>query len=291
MKKSYIFGIVLVVVVVLLNLPIPASRYLESGSQDAAEPFQSLFSVLSSKVTSFLSSSPSGGSPDRFEDLLLKVADLEQRIASVEELERYNAELRRGLGFAEKSEDELIPCRVVGRDDVSGWWKVIRLNRGSSHGITTNLPVISVDGLVGRVQRVSPGASDVLLLTDATSKVSVRLPNHQSYGILQGMGPSITHDGLAQVLYQVNLPRLDYLDKNRPIKDKDEVLTSGLGGVFPSGLRVGYIENPRLNESGLYLSANLIPAANLNELRYVFVIRPADEARDNAATAVDREAL
>ena len=136
------------------------------------------------------------------------------------------------------------------------------------------------------MQRVSHGACDVLLLTDATSKVSVRLPDHQSYGILQGMGPSVTHDGLAQVLYQVNLPRLNYPDKNVAIKDKDEVLTSGLGGVFPAGLRVGYIQNPRLNESGLYLSANLIPSAHLNELRYVFVIRPAGDLPEDPGEEV-----
>jgi rod shape-determining protein MreC len=268
---------VLVVVVILLNLPVPATRYVEAGSQDAAEPFQSLFSALSYRVHGFISSSPKGGHPDRFEDLLLKVAELEKRLASVEELERSNAELRRGLGFAESSAFSLIPCRVIGRDDASGWWKVIRLNRGLADGVETNLAVISVDGLVGRVQRVSSGASDVLLLTDSTSKVSVRLPRQQSYGILQGMGPSITHRGLAQVLYQVNLPRLDYLDKNADVQDKDEVLTSGLGGVYPAGLRVGYIQDARLNQSGLYLSANLIPAANFNELRYVFVIKPDEE--------------
>jgi len=150
-----------------------------------------------------------------------------------------------------------------------GWWQIIRLNKGSSHGISENLAVVSMDGLVGKTVAVSRNTADVLLLSDPSCRVSSRLIRSGSFGIVSGRGPSWQ----GQVFC-----RMEFIHKNDEVQPGDEVVTSGLGGVFPPNIPIGYIDRVSMDTSGLYQRADVITRADLSSLRYVFVMKQLDSS-------------
>ncbi|HEY3949430.1 rod shape-determining protein MreC [Phenylobacterium sp.] len=135
-----------------------------------------------------------------------------------------NARFRTLLGLKTDPPIPMVAARIV--TDSHGPFADTRLaNTGAEHGVKVGNPVMSEDGLVGRVIGVTDGASRVLLLTDIASRTPVMIDRTNARAILTGDGgPN---------------PRLDYLRGRDPIREGDRVLTSGDGGVVPRGLPVG----------------------------------------------------
>lgn len=99
------------------------------------------------------------------------------------------------------------------------------IDAGAGEGVRVGYPVMSENGLVGRVVGVARGVARVLLLTDPASRTPVMVDRTNARAILAGDGGET--------------PRLDYLRGQAPIRAGDRLLTSGDGGVFPRGLPVG----------------------------------------------------
>lgn len=135
-----------------------------------------------------------------------------------------NIRYRTLLGLKTDPPIAMVAARVV--TDSHGPFADTRLaNAGSEKGVKAGNPVMSENGLVGRVIGVTDGASRVLLLTDIASRTPVMIDRTNARAILTGDGgPN---------------PRLDYLRGRDPIREGDRVLTSGDGGVLPRGLPVG----------------------------------------------------
>jgi len=134
--------------------------------------------------------------------------------------ERYQA----ALGLKTEPPIPMASARIV--TDSRGPFANSRLaNAGGEVGVKPGNPVMSENGLVGRVVGVSEGVSRVLLLTDVASRTPVMIDRTNSRAILTGDGgPN---------------PKLEYLRGQDPVRNGDRVLTSGDGGVFPRGLPVG----------------------------------------------------
>jgi rod shape-determining protein MreC len=178
-------------------------------------------------------------------------------------LESENIALRRQMEFAQLSERTIIPCEVIARD-ISGWWQTIRLGKGRKEGIGPHMAVVTTDGLVGRTVSASPHTSDVILISDPACKVSSRITRTDLFGILAGQNRRVPGRVMC---------RMDFINKNTPVRAGDEVVTSGMGGVFPKGLLIGYVDEVDVDESGLYQRAEVVPKADLGALTYVFVVR------------------
>ncbi|WP_397402873.1 rod shape-determining protein MreC [Phenylobacterium sp.] len=135
-----------------------------------------------------------------------------------------NERYRAALGLKTDPPIPMASARIV--TDSRGPFANSRLaNAGSEAGIKPGNPVMSENGLVGRVVGVTDGVSRVLLLTDAASRTPVMIDRTNSRAILTGDGgPN---------------PRLEYLRGQDPVRSGDRILTSGDGGVFPRGLPVG----------------------------------------------------
>ena len=103
----------------------------------------------------------------------------------------------------------------------------VLLNAGRKDGVRNGYPVVSADGLVGRVVQSGARAAHTLLVSDRNSRIPVEVGNNRTRAILRG-------DGIAT-------PRLTYLSKGSQIAVGDEVFTSGQGGLFPRGLRIGKV--------------------------------------------------
>jgi len=183
-----------------------------------------------------------------------------------------NQELRALIGFKKRLSLRTVACEVIARDDGYGWWQTIRLDKGHAEGLAANMPVLTLEGLVGRVIEVGAHTSDVLLISDRSFKVSVRFEQGGSFGILQGGGISLQGDHRFGVLCMPTPSRVDYIRKDLEIKVGEMVVTSGFGGVFPAGLVVGRVASISLDETGLYQVADVEPTADLARLQQVLVV-------------------
>ena len=153
---------------------------------------------------------------------------------------------------------------VVGRDP-SPFLHYIIINRGSNDGILRGMPVVTNQGLIGRVDAVIADAARVQLITDPASAINIRLQNANTDAVLVG---SVTGD-LA----------LDMISQNVTVEAGDVVLTSGLGGGYPPDLIIGQVLNVRKRDYELFQQATIQPAVDFARLEIVLVItnfRPVD---------------
>jgi rod shape-determining protein MreC len=133
---------------------------------------------------------------------------------------------------------------------------------GSRDGIRTNLPVLTADGLVGRVSAVSFVSSQVVLIGDPDCRISALVENAtHDMGVLTAGGP-----------LDSSLVQLNYLASSANLKPGQDVLTSGLGGIFPKGIPIGKIVDAQSIEYGLATEANVKLNANLGALEQVWVL-------------------
>jgi rod shape-determining protein MreC len=272
-ERRYFIWIVLLCVVILLNLPVRVSNSVKGSLRDDFSPFQNVMSVLIGKVReSMVFLGDAKQVLGEKEKMLEELALLREEVRSLQETAKENAELRKHLGFARKSTRKLILCEVIGRGDTSGWWQTIRLNKGRKEGVSPGFAVISMEGLLGKTTEVSNDTCDVLLITDPTCRVSCRFSRTGALGILRGGGVPLTGNAGLEMVSLVRPCRMEYVGREHAILVKDEVMTSGLGGVFPEGLLLGYVKRTRVDLSGLYRQAEIVPAAQMSALDYVFVV-------------------
>lgn len=146
---------------------------------------------------------------------------------------------------------------VIGRDP-SPFLHYIIINRGSNEGIRRGMPVVTNQGLVGRIDAVIADAARVQLITDPGSAVNVYLQNADTSAMLLG---SVTGD-----------ITLDMISQNVLVEPGDLILTSGLGGGFPSDLVLGQVVTIRTLEFELFQQATVQPAVDFSRLEIVLVI-------------------
>ena len=146
---------------------------------------------------------------------------------------------------------------VIGRDP-SPFLHYIIINRGSNDDIRRGMPVVTNQGLVGRVDAVIADAARVQLITDPASSVNVYLQNADTNAVLYG---SVTGD-----------VSLDLISQNATVEAGDLILTSGLGGGFPADLIIGQVVTVRALEFELFQQATVQPAVDFSRLEIVLVI-------------------
>jgi len=257
--------------VLLLALPESVSRRLKVPVREALYPVQQGAARLLYRASESVRLIRGlGGLVSEKRRLESEVAWLRLRMAQMERLAEENRRLRRMLSFARGSEFVMIPAEVIGRD-TSGWWHAVRINAGSRRGVTTNAAVITVDGLVGRVVEVSPHTAEVLLLSDPSLRISAVVSSREAYGVVRGTGGGGRHGTLCV---------MEFIDREAAVAPGDRVVSSGLGGVMPRGLLVGYIEGVRPAEGGLYKVADVAAAADLESLTYVMVVLAKSTSRE-----------
>ncbi len=155
---------------------------------------------------------------------------------------------------------------VIGRDP-SPFLHYVIINSGSSDGIRRGMPVVTNQGLIGRVDAVIANAARVQLITDPTSAVNIRLQNADTDAVLVG---SVTGDLV-----------LEMISQDVEVQEGDVVLTSGLGGNYPPDLLVGQLFNLRTRDYELFQQASVQSTVDFTRLEIVLVImnfKPIDIA-------------
>jgi rod shape-determining protein MreC len=186
-------------------------------------------------------------------------ADLKQKILSFEETERENERLKKLLSIPSLESFDGVAGRIIGQDaafESLGFY----LNLGSEQGVRERMPVVTADGVVGTILRVYRHSSVFLALLD---------PAHDLDGVVVRSRARLIVEGKGKPL----LARLKYLDRSEDVRVGDEVLTSGLDGVFPKGLRIGFVVKVDRPRAGVTQDAELRPAVDLGRLEEVVVLR------------------
>ena len=161
------------------------------------------------------------------------------------------------------SEFNYINATVIERNR-EYWFNSITLNKGASDGIKLDMAVIDNNGLLGRISHVSNNVSTVKLLTtnDTNNKISAVIENNNNkiYGIISGYNSD--NNTLELILL-----------KDEEVSKDSNVLTTGMGGVFPSGILIGKVKNIKTDEYDLAKLIDVEPAADFDNLNYVAILK------------------
>jgi rod shape-determining protein MreC len=202
--------------------------------------------------------------------------------ASVVEDARQGQRLQHLLGFKEHYIYQTVPAQVVGTSGTDQS-QVVYLDKGSDDGLKPDMPVMTADGIVGRLKDVFPSTSQLLLISDAASGVGVMLETTRTRGILKG-----SSYGQMQVIN---------VSPDERIKPGDKIITSGGDQIFPRGMPVGTVDHVVPDpERDPLVDVIVRPAANLARLEEVLVISgmggvaSSQEAKDLAESEAEGEA-
>lgn len=198
-------------------------------------------------------------------ELEAEVSQLQAEIISLKQQIDETRVLSALVDFARVNpEYRYVAASVIGRDP-SPFLQYVILNRGSDDGLRRGMPVVTQQGLVGRIAAVTAGAARVQLITDPASSINVRIEPSRSQAVLKG---EITGD-----------ISLDMIPQSAPVQTGDLVLTSGLGGNYPPEILIGQITGVRSRDNDLFKQASVAPVVDFTQLEIVLVItnfRPID---------------
>jgi rod shape-determining protein MreC len=194
---------------------------------------------------------------DENERLARRVAELEEENLQYREALVESGHLQRIVEMRGEFETPMRPSQVVGQD-VSPWFRSVLLDRGRSRGVRSGMPVVTDRGVVGLVTATTAHAARAMLLLDRESAIDAVVQRSRARGIVRGTG--------TQELEFVFVVRGD------DVQVGDEVITSGVGGVYPKGLRVGTVRAVEADEELLLHTARLEPAVDIGRLEQVFVM-------------------
>jgi rod shape-determining protein MreC len=261
--KNYLaLGAVVLVVVVLMSLPSRATSRLKLAVGSWFLPLFGLAGAAQQLPADLADSVlPRRELLNQIDSLRRENQQLKEQQIQTVAIARENDQLRNLLGWQKNVPWKLKLANVVMRDPAN-WWRTVQIDLGSRDGIQTNMPVLTPDGLVGRVASVSFLSAQVVLIGDQNCRVSavVENPTHDM-GVLIASGP-----------LDNSLVQLGYLSSTANLKAGQNVLTSGLGGIFPRGIPIGKIVDAQSTENGLATEARVKLNANLGALEQVLIL-------------------
>lgn len=251
------------VTVITLDQRGQGSGVLESARSTARDAFGSVenatndaFSPVGDFFSGVFSYSDLKAENRRLRDRLDQVRSKEVLAAETDnELRQLKA--NQNLAFA--AQIPSVAAQVV-KTSPSNFQLAVEIDAGSAKGVAVDMPVVTGAGLVGKVIRVSSKRATLLLLTDGTFNVGVRLTNSQDTGAAKGNGPG-------------KALSIDLLYNSTVIKNNEVVVTSGLeGAVFPGGIPVGRVRTAKAVPSSLQQDVTMEPVVDLQRLSYVKVL-------------------
>jgi rod shape-determining protein MreC len=198
--------------------------------------------------------------------LAVRNLQLQAEIDTLKEVEIENEQLRSMLDFAQtRPRLELRGAQIVARvigEESTNFLESILIDLGRQHGIQVGMPVVTDQGLVGRISDVTDTTSKVLLLNDPSSSASALLGESRLNGVVHG---STSGDLI-----------MDFIPQGPTFKTGEVVLTSGLGGRFPKGIVIGAVESIETQANAVFQKAVIHPSVDFGSLELVLVITNFD---------------
>ncbi len=235
------------------------SERLRYGLQAAAYPVQVAVNSPAA-VWHWLTDSLATRNMLRAQNLQLhsQLQSLQLELLREQALEQENTQLRELHRTLPPLVKKWLVAEVVGVDSGTLRQRLI-INKGAHDGVHVNQPVVDGSGVMGQVAHVGPWSSEVILITDPEHAMPVQVTRTGLRTIAVGSGNA---DELL----------LTYLAANSDVKSGDELISSGLGGVFPAGYPVGHITGVRRDANQLLAQVRAAPRAGIDRAREVMLI-------------------
>ena len=271
-KNKLTVTIVLLSVTFLILISQSVKRsnisFAENGVGVTLNTVQGVFYSVNSKIRnsfSFIFHISSIKSEN--DKLVKKNSELESKALNYDALKTENDRLRSALNFtSQKAEYNYVGCDIIGKSGGSFLDQFV-LNKGSKDGIAKGMIAITDQGLVGQISSVGNNWCVIQSLANQNLAVS---------GMVQSTGEN---SGIVKGYISDNkfLARLDYLPIDSKVKNTDVILTSGLGGVYPKGIRIGYVTNVQEDQGRVVKVAVIQPYVDLNKIQEVIVVIPKNK--------------
>ena len=279
LKNKYMYLVVLfiAVVVIVLSYVIKTDKKLnvfESLIKDTVVVVQKVFYFPFRSLKSTVDNVSS------LNDVLKENNILKSNIEKIESLEVENTELKREINKLKEelnisyvlSEYDYLNATVISRNYLY-WYNNLTIDMGKNSGIEEGMVVVNSTGLIGKIVNVSTFSSDVKLITtnDTNNKISVTITNGSNK--LTGLINAYSYDD--------GYLKVEGISNTETVNVDDYVYTSGLGGIFPSGILIGRVESIVTDVYDLSKIINVKPSANFDDINYVTILKRVNVKDDN----------
>lgn len=279
-SKKYILILILIIILIILLLIIFSFTLKEDRKLSKAESLLKDGLIYSEKIITYPFNYIKENIKEykKLKDVNKNNNILETSIDRIDSIEAENIELRRQLETLKEelninytlSDYEYLNATVVSRN-VGYWHNKITINKGTYNGVEKDMVVISSKGLIGKVIKTSTFTSDVRLITtsDTSNKISVHISNGDNnlYGLIN------SYD------YNKNVLELEGISNTKDVNIGDYVYTSGLGGVFPTGILIGIVEEITTDSYDLAKIIKVKPSADFNDINYVSILKRKSDSK------------
>ena len=274
-SKKYVFiGVVILIIILLIIFSFtlkedrklnPVESFLRDTLSYAEKIVTYPFSYITTKTREY----------NKLKDVNEENDILETSLDRIDAIETENVELRRQIDALKNelnidytlTDYEYLNATVTSRS-VGYWYNTITINKGSYNGIKKDMVVINSKGLIGRVIKTSTFTSDVRLITtsETNNKISVHISNGDNnlYGLINNYD------------YSKNLLEVEGISNTKDVNIGDFVYTSGLGGIFPSGILIGSVSEITTDSYDLAKIIKVKPSADFSNINYVSVLKRKD---------------
>lgn len=270
-KKYVVVMIIILIILILIIFSFtlkddrklnPVESFLKDGLVYTEKVVTYPFNYISNKISEY----------KKLKSVNKDNAVLETSIDRVSSIESENIELRRQLDKLKEElnidytlvDYEYLNATVVSRN-VGFWYNTITIDKGSYNGVEKDMVVINSKGLIGRIIRTSAFTSDIRLITtsDTNNKISVHISNGDNnlYGLINNYN------------YSDNLLEVEGISNTKDVTIGDYVYTSGLGGIFPSGILIGTVSEISTDSYDLAKVIKVVPSADFTDINYVSILK------------------
>ena len=269
---GWVLGGIVTLLLITFSLTV-GSNIVSQGVNDVTNILGRMLAYPANSVNDFMESiSNLTNTYQENQTLKQKVETIYELEVQLNDLKKDNEKMKEALKLQDTLNDyTLINATVIARNPDT-WRDSVTINKGANDGLTPQMSVMSDNGLVGKVLDVNPTSARVALLSNNDNTL-VRVA-----AMIQGEKESI-YGTLTGFDHEKNILIMSQIQATQEIKVGDKVVTSGLGGVSPSSLYIGTVEEVAMDRFGLYKEVRIKPAADTNDVRYVTVVKRTSESR------------
>ena len=269
---GWVLGGIVTLLLITFSLTV-GSTIVSQGVNDVTNILGRMLAYPANSVNDFMESiSNLTNTYQENQTLKQKVETIYELEVQLNDLKKDNEKMKEALKLQDTLNDyTLINATVIARNPDT-WRDIVTINKGANDGLIPQMSVMSDNGLVGKVLDVNPTSARVALLSNNDNTL-VRVA-----AMIQGEKESI-YGTLTGFDHEKNILIMSQIQATQEIKVGDKVVTSGLGGVSPSSLYIGTVEEVAMDRFGLYKEVRIKPAADTNDVRYVTVVKRASESR------------
>ncbi len=257
-----IVGVIVLIAVNIIVLSVSNRRFTSFGLERIAISFISPFQELVTRTTRF--------TRDIWYQYfyLVSVTRQNQKLRTRlnqalevnnqwQETELANSRLRNLLDFQKTISEMVVAAEVIGKDP-SAWFKTVIIDKGRADGLTRGLPVVMPQGIAGQVVEVSNHYAKVMLIIDRNSAVDALVQRTRARGVIKGESTDRCH--------------LDFVLRKNDVRVGDTVVSSGLDGVYPKGLRIGFVAEVIEHDADIFHEVIVTPFVDFEKIEEVLVV-------------------